>query len=72
MRPSYQGVHYRILYFFPKPEKTKQGNPSKIVVVSHGIMKEAEVPDVEIDRAVERKKKFEAKPKRHTFKPPKG
>jgi hypothetical protein len=69
LRPSYQRVQYRMLYFFPKPDKSKDANPPKIVVVSHGLLKEGEVPDVEIDRTVERKQKFERNPKRHTFKP---
>lgn len=72
LRPSYQGVNYRMLYFFPKADKSKRANPPKIVVVSHGLTKESEVPDVEIDRAIERKKMFEAHPKRHTFKPALG
>jgi hypothetical protein len=58
LRPSYQGVHYRILYFF---------SGKNVVVVSHGLKKEAEVPAVEIRRAIERKRKFEANPKAHTF-----
>ena len=65
LRPSYQGVHYRILYFFPRTNKERP----KIVVVSHGLVKEGIVPEVEINRAIERKRKFEADPKRHTFKP---
>ena len=69
LRPSYQGIHYRILYFFPKPARSQQAGPTKIVVVSHGLAKEADVPDVEINRAVERKEKFERNPNRHTFKP---
>jgi hypothetical protein len=56
---SYQGVHYRILYFF---------SGKNVVVVSHGLTKEDEVPAVEIRRAIERKRKFEANPKAHTFK----
>ncbi len=60
LRPSYQGVQYRILYFFIGKD---------VVVLSHGITKENEVPDVEIKRAVERKKRFEADPKAHTYKP---
>ena len=36
-------------------------------VVSHGIVKERVVPPKEIDRAVERKKRFEANPWRHTY-----
>src|ERR1700688_806886 len=42
LRPTYQGVHYRILYFF---------SGKNIVVISHGLSKESEVPAVEIDRA---------------------
>jgi hypothetical protein len=60
LRPSYQGVHYRILYFFMGKD---------VVVLSHGIAKESEVPSAEIHRAVERKKRFEADPKAHTYKP---
>ena len=59
LRPSGQGVHYRILYFFAG---------KNVVVVSHGLKKEGKVPAVEIQRAIERKRKFEADPKAHTFK----
>jgi Phage derived protein Gp49-like (DUF891) len=68
LRPSHQGVHYRMLYFFPKADKGRQAGPPTVVVVSNGLTKESVVPDVEIDRAIERKKKYEANPKRHTFK----
>jgi hypothetical protein len=60
LRPSYQGVHFRILYFFVG---------TRAVVLSHGITKESEVPDVEINRAAARKKRFEADPKAHTYTP---
>ncbi|MGA3201357.1 MAG: type II toxin-antitoxin system RelE/ParE family toxin [Bryobacteraceae bacterium] len=59
LRPSYQGVHYRILYFF---------SGKNVVVVSHGLKKEGGIPAVEIRRAIERKRKFESDPKAHTFK----
>ena len=59
LRPSHQGVHYRILYFFSGKD---------VVVVSLGLKKEGEVPAVEIIRATERKRKFEANPQAHTFK----
>ena len=36
-------------------------------VVSHGLVKERVVPLKEIERAVERKKRFEADPRKHTF-----
>jgi hypothetical protein len=62
LRPSYQGVHYRILYFFVGKD---------VVVLSQGITKEGEVPNVEINRATERMKKFEADPRAHTYRPSK-
>lgn len=54
MRPTAQGVHYRILYFFSGRD---------IVVISHGITRRAEVPAIEIDRAIARKKRYEADPR---------
>lgn len=47
-----------MLYFF-------HGNTA--VVLTHGLTKEKEVPDKEIDRAVRLKKNFDADPQRHTF-----
>ena len=58
LRASLGGVHHRILYFF-------QG--AVAAVVSHGLAKERVVPPKEIDRAVERKKRFEANPAKHTY-----
>jgi phage-related protein len=55
VRVSLQGVHYRILYFFHAP------------VVSHGLIKERAVPPKEIDRAVDRRKRFEVNPRKHTY-----
>ncbi len=59
LRASLQGVHYRLLYFF-------HGNLA--AVVSHGIVKEDRVPPVEIDRAMERRRRFETTPNKHTHK----
>jgi hypothetical protein len=47
-----------LLYFF-------QGRTA--AVISHGIVKEDEVPGKEIERAVPRMKKFTANPARHTY-----
>jgi phage-related protein len=58
LRVSFQGVHRRILYFF---------HGAIAAVVSHGLVKERVVPPKEIDRAVARKKRFEANPRRHTY-----
>jgi phage-related protein len=60
LRASYQGVHYRMLYFF---------HGRLAVVVSHGLTKERAGPPREIDLAGKRKGSFEARPDRHTFKP---
>jgi phage-related protein len=60
LRIGLQGLNYRILYFFHGREA---------VVISHGLVKERVVPPREIDRAAERKGRFEADPKRHTFSP---
>jgi phage-related protein len=58
LRVSFQGVNRRILYFF---------HGAIAAVVSHGLVKERVVPPKEIDRAVARKKRFEANPQRHTY-----
>jgi putative component of toxin-antitoxin plasmid stabilization module len=60
LRANYQGIHYRILYFF---------SGKAVVVLSHGIIKEAEVPRKEIERAIERKRKVEADFGHRTFRP---
>ncbi|QEG37807.1 type II toxin-antitoxin system RelE/ParE family toxin [Bythopirellula goksoeyrii] len=58
LRPSYQGVNYRILYGF-----AGQG----LVVVSHGITKEKRVPPAEIENAVARLAAYRKDPKRHSY-----
>jgi phage-related protein len=58
LRASLGGVHHRILYFF---------HGAVAAVVSHGLAKERVVPPKEIDRAVERKKRFKANPAKHTY-----
>ena len=58
LRVSLQGVQYRILYFF---------HGTVAAVVSHGLIKERAVPLKEIDHAIERKKRFEVNPRRHTY-----
>lgn len=60
LRPSAGGVQYRILYFF---------HGRDVVVVSHGLAKERQVPTSEIDRAIQRMHWFRANPAAHTFEP---
>ena len=57
LRAGVSGLHYRILYFF---------HGTAAVVISHGLVKEREVPPREIDRAVRRKARFERDPVKHT------
>jgi phage-related protein len=57
LRASYQGVQHRILYFFYTGS----------AVLTHGIVKERQVPDAEIQRAIERKAAYVANPERHTY-----
>ena len=57
LRVGLQGINYRILYFF---------HGSVAAVLAHGIVKESAVPPKEIERTIERKKRFELNPKKHT------
>ena len=56
LRASVMGIHYRILCFF---------HGAVAAIVSHGIVKKRAVPPKEIDRALGRKKRFEANPAKH-------
>jgi phage-related protein len=58
LRIGLQGVNYRILYFF---------HENKAAVLAHGIIKERVVPPTDIDKAVERRKKFEQAPSTHSY-----
>lgn len=58
LRVGLRGVNYRMLYFFYM---------NLAVVLSHGLTKEREVPASEIERAIQRRTKFVANPKRHTY-----
>src|SRR5437867_13029744 len=58
LRVGLQHMNYRMLYFF---------HGRTAAVVSHGLVKEAEVPAKEIEKAIERKLKFEKNPKVHTY-----
>jgi phage-related protein len=60
LRASYQGVHYRMLYFFAG---------KAVIVVSHGLTKERIVPLREIAVAVERKRQVETNFDQFTFRP---
>ena len=57
LRVGLQHVNYRMPYFF---------HGRTAAVISHGVVKEAEVPPREIERAIQRKQKFEKNPNAHT------
>jgi hypothetical protein len=59
LRASFQGIHYRVLYFF---------QDSNIAVIVGGIIKEKIVPKIEIDKAIECKQKFATNPLKYTYK----
>ncbi len=56
LRIGLQGQNYRMLYFF---------HGKHVTILSHGLVKEREVPPKEIDKALERKRRFESNPTRH-------
>lgn len=59
LRAKHDGVNYRMLYFFHGREA---------VVVSHGIMKQRDnVPNAEIEIAIQRMRAFMKDPKAHTY-----
>lgn len=57
LRASLGGIHYRILYFF---------HGGTAAVLSHGLIKERQVPPKEIDLAIKRKREFQLDPDKHT------
>ncbi|MBX3377542.1 MAG: type II toxin-antitoxin system RelE/ParE family toxin [Phycisphaeraceae bacterium] len=56
LRSRVGSVNYRILYFF---------HGKNIAIVAHGITKERAVPPREIERALERKRRYEQAPSTH-------
>ena len=57
LRATFQRVNYRMLYFFHEG----------VAVLSHGLTKEGEVPDHEIERAIRNMKEFQSCPAEHIF-----
>jgi phage-related protein len=58
LRIGREGINYRILYFF-------QGRVAAIL--AHSLIKEREVPEKDIQLALERKRLFEQDPDAHTY-----
>ena len=58
LRAKQGHVQYRILYFF---------HGRNVAILAHSLTKEDEMPDVDIERAIARKKLFVANPTEHTY-----
>lgn len=58
LRIGREGMNYRMLYFF---------HGRVAAVLTHGLVKEREVPVKDIQRALERKRLFERDPQAHTY-----
>jgi phage-related protein len=59
LRAKHVRVQYRILYFF---------HGRNIAILAHAITKEeAAIPDIDIERAIERKRLFVENPETHTY-----
>lgn len=58
LRIGREGMNYRILYFF---------HGRVAAVLAHGLVKEREVPEKDIQAALERKRRFEQDARRHTY-----
>ena len=58
LRIGREGMNYRMLYFF---------HGRVAAVLTHGLVKEREVPVKDIQRAMERKRLFERDPQAHTY-----
>lgn len=54
-------VQYRILYFF---------HGRNIAILAHALTKEDQVPPVDIERALKRKRLFASNPQEHTYEEP--
>jgi phage-related protein len=60
LRVSFQSVNYRMLYFFYR----------QTAVISHGLAKEKQVPEREIEVAIRHRELFESNPTKYTYEEP--
>lgn len=56
LRARVGNVNYRLLYFF---------HGKDIAIIAHGLTKEAEVPAPDIERAIDRRRRYEQEPAKH-------
>jgi hypothetical protein len=60
LRARLGNTNFRLLYFF---------DGRTVAVLAHGLTKEAGIPDAEIERALERKRRYEQNPSKHRYEP---
>ena len=58
LRIRHGHVNYRILYFF---------HGQVVAILAHGLTKEDEVPNADIERAIQRKEAFAKNPAKHSY-----
>lgn len=63
LRVRFRNVNYRILYFY---------HGRNVALLASGLTKEKRVPPAEIDRAIERKRRYEADPEAHVYREREG
>lgn len=56
LRVAFRSTQYRMLYFYNE----------QTVVISHGLIKEREIPQKDIDIAIKHKQQYRENPKKHT------
>jgi phage-related protein len=56
LRAKEKTVQYRILFFYAG---------RNVVILAHALTKESDVPDKDLDRALERKRRYEQNPSKH-------
>lgn len=61
LRARQGNVQYRILYFF---------HGRNVAILAHSLTKEDQIPPMDIERALKRKRLFAANPQEHTYEDP--
>jgi phage-related protein len=60
LRARLGNTNFRLLYFF---------HGRTVAVLAHGLAKQAEVPDTDIEQALERKRRYKRDPSKHRYEP---
>lgn len=62
LRVRFQHVNYRLLYFFDGSESSQSW-----AIIAHGCTKEREVESTDIERAIERRRRYRGGPASHRY-----